>query len=57
MATHSSILAWRIPMDRAAWKAKVRGVAKNWTRMKTKHTTAHVASTGRCQTEKGSRDC
>ena len=21
MATHSSILAWRIPMDRAAWQA------------------------------------
>ena len=21
MATHSSILAWRIPMDRGAWKA------------------------------------
>ena len=26
MATHSSILAWRIPMDRGAWKATVRGV-------------------------------
>ena len=23
MATHSSILAWRIPMDRGAWLAKV----------------------------------
>ena len=22
MATHSSILAWRIPMDRGAWRAK-----------------------------------
>ena len=22
MATHSSILAWRIPMDRGAWQAK-----------------------------------
>ena len=28
MATHSSILAWRIPMDRGAWKATVHGVAK-----------------------------
>ena len=24
MATHSSILAWRIPMDREAWQARVR---------------------------------
>ena len=31
MATHSSILAWRIPMDRGAWGATVHGVAKNWT--------------------------
>ena len=27
MATHSSILAWRIPMDRGAWRAVVCGVA------------------------------
>ena len=26
MATHSSILAWRIPMDRGAWKATVHGI-------------------------------
>ena len=31
MATHSSILAWRIPMDRGAWWATVHGVAKSWT--------------------------
>ena len=31
MATHSSILAWRIPMDRGAWQATVHGVAKSWT--------------------------
>ena len=30
MATHSSILAWRIPMDRGTWWATVRGVAKSW---------------------------
>ena len=29
MATHSSILAWRIPMDRGAWWATVPGVAKS----------------------------
>ena len=28
MATHSSILAWRIPMDRGAWWATVHGVLK-----------------------------
>ena len=31
MATHSSILAWRIPMDRGAWQATVHGVTKCWT--------------------------
>ena len=29
MATHSSIVAWRIPMDRRAWWATVHGVAKS----------------------------
>ena len=28
MATHFSILAWRIPMDRGAWRATVHGVAR-----------------------------
>ena len=31
MATHSSILAWRIPTDEGAWQATVHGVAKSWT--------------------------
>ena len=31
MATHSSILAWRIYMDRGAWRAKDHGVTKSWT--------------------------
>ena len=31
MATHSSILAWRILMDRGAWWATVHGVAKSQT--------------------------
>ena len=31
MATNSSILVWRIPMDREAWQATVHGFAKNWT--------------------------
>ena len=29
MAPHSSVLAWRIPMDRGAWWARVHGVAKS----------------------------
>ena len=29
MATDSSILAWRIPMDREAWRGTVRGVPKS----------------------------
>ena len=33
MATHSSILAWRIPMDRGAWQAKVNGVTRSQTRL------------------------
>ena len=31
MATHSSILAWRIPMARGAWWATVHGVTKSRT--------------------------
>ena len=31
MATHPSILAWRIPLDREAWRAAVHGVTKSQT--------------------------
>ena len=33
MATHSSILAWRIPMDRGAWQATVHEVTKSRTQL------------------------
>ena len=36
MATHSSILAWRIPMDRGDW-ATVHEVAKSQTRLSNRH--------------------
>ena len=31
MATHPSILAWRIPMDRKAWRATIHRGAKSQT--------------------------
>ena len=34
MATPSSILAWRIPMDRGPWWAMVHRVAVSQTRLK-----------------------
>ena len=33
MATHFSILAWRIPVNRGAWKATAHGVAKSLTQL------------------------
>ena len=33
MATHSSILSWRISMDRGAWRATIHEVAKSQTRL------------------------
>ena len=34
MTTHSSILAWRIPVVRGAWQGTVHGVTENWTQLK-----------------------
>ena len=33
VATHSTILAWRIPMDGGAWRATFHGVTKSQTRL------------------------
>ena len=33
MATHSSILVWRIPIDRGAWGSTVHEIAKSWTQL------------------------
>ena len=42
MATHSSILAWRIPMNRGAWRAAVNRVAKSQAQLSdsAQHSTA-----------------
>ena len=34
MATHSSILAWRTPMDRGAWQTTVHGITESWTQLR-----------------------
>ena len=37
MATHSSILAWRIPMDRGTWPATVHGLQRVGINLVTEH--------------------
>ena len=37
MATHSGVLAWRIPTDRGAWQATVQKVAESGTTEATQH--------------------
>ena len=34
---HSSVLAWRIPMDIGAWRATVHGITNTWTRLSDFH--------------------
>ena len=43
-ATHSSILAWRILMDREAWGTTVHRVIQSWTRLKRLSTCTHRES-------------
>ena len=51
-AIHSSILAWRIPVDRGAWWAKAHGVTKSWTWLSNFH------SLTLCMVRKlGNQDC
>ena len=43
MATHSSILAWRIhPLDRGAWQTAVHRVVKVWDMTEQLSTIGHV---------------
>ena len=50
MATHSSILAWKNPMDRGASWVTMHRVAKSWTRLSTQHST-HSHKSWVAQTE------
>ena len=46
MATYSSILAWRIPMDREAWQATVHGVSTDLNStepLSTKHVVTFIS--------------
>ena len=42
MATHSSILAWRLPVDRGAWRAAAGGVTQSQARLKRLGPRAHA---------------
>ena len=41
MATHSSIVAWKKPMDRGAWQAIVHRVSESDTTEATQHAHKH----------------
>ena len=43
LATHSSILAWRIPMYRGAWQATVHGVVETRTQLRDEAHTDELA--------------
>ena len=34
VATHPSVLAWRTPMDRGAWRVTAHGITKSQTRLR-----------------------
>ena len=52
MATHSSVLAWRIPTDRGAWWDTVHGVVKSQT-----HPGTHTRKGGDGKTSPFGREC
>ena len=43
-ATHSSTLAWKIPLYRGSWQAAVHSVAQSWTWLKWLSTRIHVTN-------------
>ena len=52
MATHSSTVAWRIPMDREAWWTTVPGIAKSQTQLSAMQAHAHLCARVRTHTHK-----
>ena len=52
LAAHTSILAWRIPMDRGAWWTTVHRVTKNLTQLKQLTCTHTVPQEGILETNK-----
>ena len=46
MATHSSILAWRIPRDEGAWWAAVYGVTQSRTQLKRLSSSSSISKLG-----------
>ena len=44
MATHSSVLAWRIPMDRGSWQATVHRITNSRTGLKWLSMHTHILS-------------
>ena len=42
MATHCSVLAWRIPQRGEPGCLRVHGIAKNWTRLSDSHAHTHT---------------
>ena len=55
MATHSSVLAWRIPGMRGAWWATVHGVTQSRTRLKRISSSSSSSSSSRIQVYQNSQ--
>ena len=53
MATHFSILAWKIPKDRGAWQATVYEVTRAEHDLVTKHSPHHNAKQNMIHDGKG----
>ena len=51
MTTHSSILAYRNPMDRGAWWATVHSIANSQTQLKRLGTHTHTYVSGTDKTD------
>ena len=56
MATHSSILAWRIPMDRGAGWATVHGVSRSRTQLRDSARMQYVVLVLRLETCNNTRE-